>query len=273
MKNYTSSKTLALIGLIASAAVASANLPPVNVSAGTVGGVAGNLGGTFGAPGVTGAAGSTVGGGFNGAMATIDADPSAGFQAGPVPGQRIAAFESMGMRQARLATDAEPLAETATSTETTVSPVANEQAASALLSTGFSSDTIRAANAAERQQLAADINQRIEATSDAMATLKDDAKTLDDDIRADFKAAAKEVKASEKKLKKSVKAVRKASAETWAEKRAEVAADYESYLQSIARAEAIVVAEKGVSAASTTRASGAIAGWDRRGPDRTNESK
>lgn len=244
MKNHTSMKTIALIGLLASAAVAWANIPPVAV-AGTIGGVAHGLGGAFS---TSGAAGPGAIGGFGGVGAGSASNIGGGFEVGAARGGRVDAFESIGMRQARLTRESTPPAAnplTDTVLESSVSLVPNEHAASTMLSTGFSAETIRVSRIEERQQLAADISKRLDATKDAMATLKTDAKVLEGDAKADFKAAAKEVRACEKELKAKVKSARKAPADAWSENRAKLAASYEAYMQSVTRAESLVAAESG----------------------------
>lgn len=234
MKNHTSTKTIALLGLLASAAVASATIPPVNVSAGTIGGVTNNLGGSFGAGG---AAGPALGSGF-GAASHAAGSVGGGFDVAGAPNARIEAFESIGMRRERLAREA--AAKLDTTLDSGVAPVPNEQAASAALSTGFSAETIRAASAEERQQIAAAVNQRIATSSDAVAALKADAKALDATAQAEFKAARKDVGRQAKELKAAAKAARKGSAERWEELRAELAQRYDAYAASVARAEAVV---------------------------------
>src|SRR5688500_7394520 len=99
--HYTSSKSIAWLVILASTAVASAQVAPiVNTSVGAVGGVTGGLNG-----GAAGSAGSAFGGAGMSAGSALDGGAGAVGRTGGASG-RIDAFESIGMRQARLAEEA-----------------------------------------------------------------------------------------------------------------------------------------------------------------------
>jgi hypothetical protein len=229
MKNYTSSKTMmaVLLGLMAGATVASAQIPSVNVSVAGLGSASG---------GAVSAGGATTGA-FGGSASSAGAGSMRGGFDGSAPAARLDAFESIGMRQERLAREAAGASMVTSQTSTSVTPVPNHAAASTILRAGFSADTIRSANVEERQQLTTNIDKRVETSAEALATLKHEGKPLEGQAKADFKTAMKDVDAREKELKASMKTARKASAEAWADNRAEVAARYEAYTEAVARAE------------------------------------
>jgi hypothetical protein len=219
-----SSKLIALAGLLAGAVTLPVSAQSlVNTSVNAVGGAAGGIGHGFGSS-AGGAASSGAGvGGMNGSGS---AGASGAVGGAPLTRDVRAsgAFETIGMRQERVATQTD---------------VAQRHVATTALNSGPSSLAIHAASRTEREQLATDIDERVAASSKAMAAMKTQSKSLNGDARAEFKSAAKDVDAREKELHASLKAARDASDETWVDRRASVAASYEAYTQSVGRAEAI----------------------------------
>lgn len=246
MKNKpTSSRSLMLLGLGLGVATTSLSFA-AGIGVGPVGtpngnlGVGGGAGGALGS-GIGGAAGGIgggVGGGIGRGHAGAGGAAGGAFGGDVFPDARADAFESTGMRRERLAR------ETTGRTEAQAKglAVARAHAASSALDRGLSDDWIRGAGVSAREHLATDIDRRIEASHDAMASMKSHAGMLEGSARADFKAATKDVAAREKALKASVKSARRASAEAWVDRRAEVAANYEAYTRSVARAEAVMAA-------------------------------
>ena len=165
---------------------------------------------------------------------------------------KIDGIESIEMGQARLAQNRAEV-RGASATKSAVVPLPADDAASAALNVGFSAQTIRDAKPNERELLFTQINNRIDTSSRAIDGLKRDSKSLHGDARARFKAAAKEVAAREKELKASVKTAGKASADNWAEKRAELAARYDAYAAAVAKAESLT-ADASAQAATTAGA-------------------
>jgi hypothetical protein len=217
-----SSNLIALAALVAGAVMIPVRAQPVvNTTVNAVGGVTGGLGVGGGAAG--GSFGGAASGAGSGAIGAGGA-----FGGAPLPGETRAsgAFETIGMRQQRLA--AEP--------KTTSSAPALD--ASAALRAGPSALDLRAANADTRTQLASDLDTRIAASAKSMNATRVQAKSLRGEAQAEFKAAARDVDTREKELKASVKAARRASVDAWPEARANVAANYEAYLQAVSRAEA-----------------------------------
>lgn len=108
----------------------------------------------------------------------------------------------------------------------------------ATLDAGPTVRVIESRSIAAREELATEIDQRIDASSHAVASLKRQARSLDDEAQTEFDAAMKDVALREKQLKRSAKHVRKATSENWEEARSAVAADYSAYAQAVMRAEA-----------------------------------
>jgi len=82
---------------------------------------------------------------------------------------------------------------------------------------------------ASRDSLTSKISDRIDASEQATAALKDRAKALDAVARAKFNSTITLVKANEKKLKDSVQEARKATPETWEHSQLMLEYNYESY--------------------------------------------
>lgn len=231
--HWHSTKLVALTSLLVGALTLPVRAQPlVNTTVNAVGGVTGGLGG------VGSSAGSGFGGSLGGPGAAAGGSVGGAIGAPPLHQDVVAsgAFESIGARQERLAMQTE---------------VAPRHIATGALSAGMSAESIRAASVDSRSQLATDIDERIAASSKAMAAMRVEAKSLRGDAQADFKAAAKDVDVREKDLRTSVKVARKASAETWAESRAKVAANYEAYAQAVGRAETVAAAGRASTTAST----------------------
>jgi hypothetical protein len=227
-KQPQSSNVIAWAALLATAVMIPVRAQPVvNTTVNAVGGVTGGLG--VGG----GAAGGSIGGAASGTgSGAIGAGGSGSFGGAALPSEIRAsgAFETIGMRQQRLA------AESRTS--------APALGSSAALRAGPSASDIRAANADARTQLASDLDARIAASAKSMTATKAQAKALRGDAQAEFKAASRDVDTREKELKASVKAARRASAEAWPEARANVAANYEAYAHAVSRAETVAASNE-----------------------------
>ncbi|HTB81427.1 MAG TPA: hypothetical protein VK717_11130 [Opitutaceae bacterium] len=82
---------------------------------------------------------------------------------------------------------------------------------------------------ASRDSLTGKISDRIDASEQAAAALKDRAKAMDAVSRAKFNSALSIVKANEKKLKDSLQEARKATPETWEHSQLMLEYGYETY--------------------------------------------
>jgi hypothetical protein len=219
MKNYLhwpSSKLVALAGWLAAAMTLPIHAQPlVNTTVNTAGGLTTGLG-----------AGSSFGGAGPGRIGT--AGGATGGLGGSLPADARAsgAFETIGMRQQRLAAR---------------SGLAATPSAMAALRAGPSVQDIRAASSDSRLQMTSTIDDRVAASAKAMAAMQVQSKSLPRDAQTEFKAAARDVAIREKDLKASMKIARRASTETWSESRASLAAKYDAYAQAVAHAEAIAV--------------------------------
>jgi hypothetical protein len=222
----------------------------VGAAGGVTGAAAGRpaaaLGGVAGAAN-TGPGGSSaaVGSGLNGGV-------SGAGNAGEI--------ETIGMRQDRLRAEAN-----ANGQGTALAPglaATDAHSVSVALDAGPTATAIRSAAFATRDQLATDLDQRMDAGAKVMVELKERAKLLDASAQAEFKAAVKDADARAKQLKKSAKAVRKGSEGTWDKDRESLAADYDAYASAMAHAEAATaphVQPAAVSLDSGTQVSGAAA--------------
>jgi hypothetical protein len=247
--HQTSSKLLAILGLLASTAVIAAPAGVGGAVGGAVGGIAGGAaGGAGGGHGAGGAFGGNAGGHGNAGIGVGRGSANGHAQGGAAVGGNLPnahanerAFETIGMRQERIKGEADTRAANAggRALEANGMARANERAVVAVTNAGPSSDHIRRADVNARSEIIAGIDGRISAGSRTVGELNSRARTLSGEAKADFKAAMKDVDAREKDLKASVKAARKASPEAWAESRAHVAASYEAYTQSLARAETL----------------------------------
>ncbi|HEY0947174.1 MAG TPA: hypothetical protein VGD81_17965 [Opitutaceae bacterium] len=119
-----------------------------------------------------------------------------------------------------------------------------ETSASASLDARAMVRAIHQFSADSRKQLVTAIHARLETSAVVIARLHRQARAFDDQAKADFKAAAKIVELREDQLRKSLKAASKVSADSWADARAAVAADYAAYAEAVARAEAVAHAHR-----------------------------
>ena len=239
--------TLSIAALVAGTALANGAAPIVHGAVGAVGGVTGGLSIGGGNPAAAMAAGSfhSSAGVAGGASGAAHAGGEA-FSGGASGGATSDEFESIGMRQARLQTQTtvNPLADAHASARAhEVSPrFASSSSASAALDATATAAKTRAATIETREDTIAEIKSRIKASDKDMSDLKVEAKENGPAAQAEFKAAAKDVAASEKELKRSMKAADKASADTWADSRTKLAADYEAYASAMAHAETAAAA-------------------------------
>jgi hypothetical protein len=226
MKNYLhwhSSKLVALAGWLAAAMTLPIHAQPlVNTTVNTAGGLTTGLG-----------AGSSFGGAASAGPGSIGTAAGAtGGLGGSLPADAHAsgAFETIGMRQQRLAARSE---------------LAAAPSAMAALRAGPSVQDIRAASSGSRLQMTSTMDDRVAASAKAMAAMQVQSKSLPRDAQAEFKAAARDVAIREKDLKATMKIARRASVETWSESRASLAAKYDAYAQAVAHAEAIAASGPG----------------------------
>ncbi|HVU32281.1 MAG TPA: hypothetical protein VHE61_02530 [Opitutaceae bacterium] len=189
-----------------------------------------------------------VGGWASASAGARDSTATGGAIVGPDGTLDTSAFESIGMRQARLAADASNAGGVAVSAPGM--NAANAHAVTAVASAGPSVRAVERADFSARRTITAQIDDQISANTRAVATMKQHAKSLSADSKADFNAAVKDVAVREKALKRSVKVAAKASADSWGAARAKVASNYQAYMQAVARTQAI-------SSMSSTTVSGA----------------
>ena len=255
----------AVIALFVSGAIASLHAGSLGVGVGATAGITGGAVGlgAVHAGGATGFGGAHVGVGAA-SVGAAHANGAAGLSAGAADGMNamvgsagfvsvpqtivdVDSFETIGMRQARLA-ETHGGAVVAT---TPAAANANEHSAVAALNV-TSADQIRATAIDHRAQLASDIDAGLKAHAKALAKAKADAKTLNAEEQAQFKASLKESSAREKVVKSDLKKVRKAAADGWVDARAKLAADYDAYVQATEHAQAIASAST-ASASHTTK--------------------
>jgi hypothetical protein len=257
---YTSKAVAAFLVL---GLIGAVNAAPIGVGASAAGSVGVGVGGTalpggssigaafgggaaggFGAPAVAGHGSATAGG-------SLRADGA------PTLPANAEAIETIGMRQERLATGVNVAGGQAINAPGMA--VANEHALAAVLNAGPAVKTIQETGVDGRAKLESDIETSVNATGKAMSDLKRESKSLNAEQRTEFQAAMKDVDARAKTLKKSLKTARKASAETWGDARADVAANYAAYVEAAQRAEATATAapvpSTSTAANSTTAAS------------------
>lgn len=144
-----------------------------------------------------------------------------------------------GTMVATTTTTPAPVAVATTTTEPVLTPTGrtNVMVASALDATNFA-PTIRAATYANRDQVIADIESRINAANATLGTARSTASTMSADGRSAFATADKAVTQKAKDLKKSIQAARKAGASEWENARAQLAADFDAYASAVAQIDA-----------------------------------
>lgn len=232
-----------IVGALLVGALGVAQAGPVGV--GAVGGAGARVGvsglgvGAAGGFGGNGAAG--LHGGAAGVGSHVDASAGAAIAPG-TPDLRVdqSGFESLGMHQARLSAQAESAGGKAL--QAPGMTVANEHAIDAVANAGPAEAKVREASIESRDEIATDIEGQVTATSKAMTKLDAEAKSLNADQRGEFRTAVKDAHAAEKAVKKSLKAVRKATPETWATARADLATHYAAYVNAAQRAQGAVTA-------------------------------
>jgi hypothetical protein len=241
---YTSKAVAAFLIL---GAIGTAVAAPVGVGAGVAGSVGAMPGAIGGGASASGAFGGGAAGGFSGSATGAGAGSAAvGVRGVPDVHPNAEAFETIGMRQERLATGTNLAGGAAL--DAPGMQVANQHAITAVLNAGPTVKEMSAATVDDRDKLSADIDSRVSATAKALTGLKAQTKSLNAEQRAEFKTAMKETDAREKALRKSLKTARKASVETWADTRADVASNYDAYVQAAQHAEAIALSAPSPSA-------------------------
>jgi hypothetical protein len=98
--------------------------------------------------------------------------------------------------------------------------------------------TIHAASFATRDQVIADIDNRVKNSEAGLTTVRGTLNEMSADGRRAFNAAADDVKDKAKALRKSIDKARKAKDADWDNARAQLAADYEAYAAALARIDA-----------------------------------
>lgn len=91
---------------------------------------------------------------------------------------------------------------------------------------------------AAREEVTAQVLDRIKATDRKMKSLKSLSKSLGAETQMQFKTAAREVAEHRAALRESLKVVRASGSEDWPQARTAVAVNFNAYVQSLHRAEA-----------------------------------
>jgi hypothetical protein len=99
------------------------------------------------------------------------------------------------------------------------------------------STSIQSSSYANRSQLVADIEQRLDSHKELLKAAKKDGKRLEGQAKNDFKASWDEVEAREKDLKHSLRQARNASADQWDSARSQLAANFQAFEAAAARVE------------------------------------
>ena len=134
-------------------------------------------------------------------------------------------FESIGMRQTRLAEEANGTV--------TIGPLE-------VIGSGPTGPMTPEAQTVATDEVTAQVLARIKATDRLMTSLDRRSKDLDDAGRARFTTAAAEVQERRQALRESLKAVRAASDDQWSSARSAVADNFNAYVQSTHRAAGVV---------------------------------
>jgi hypothetical protein len=133
-------------------------------------------------------------------------------------------FESLGSWQARTAAEARG--------RVIIGPVE-------VLSSGPTGPLTPEAREAAREEVTAQVLERIRVTDREMRALKKQTKALDESGQSRFKLVAEEVAQRRAALRESLRAVRANNSDTWSDDRTAVAVNYNAYVQSLHRAEAV----------------------------------
>jgi hypothetical protein len=148
----------------------------------------------------------------------------------PTPDQPVAVGEPV-------APAAQDTVVTTTTTETVLTPTGRpDLSAGASLDANQIGSEIRSGATAAQERLR-DIEARVKASGETMATTRSTMTTLTADNQTQFDSANNAVKATEKALQKSIKAARNSTGE-------QVATDYEAYAAAVARVEVIASAQR-----------------------------
>ena len=131
-------------------------------------------------------------------------------------------FESIGVRQARLAEEANGTV--------TIGPLE-------VIGSGPTGPMTPEAQTVATEEVTAQVLARIKATDRLMASLQRRSKDLDDAGRARFSSAAAEVQERRQALRESLKTVRAASDDQWSNARSALADNYNAYVQTTHRAQ------------------------------------
>jgi hypothetical protein len=126
--------------------------------------------------------------------------------------------------------------------------------ASAALDASQTARSIQSQSLENKNQLSADLNRRLDASSENITALKKQARSLDVQSQTEFKAALKDVETREKQLRKDLRSARNATTDTWNDTRSSIAADYASYADAVARAEAAAKPAANVDTSASARA-------------------
>lgn len=94
---------------------------------------------------------------------------------------------------------------------------------------------LRSVPLSARHETVSDIENRIRASETALATMRSSVSEMSVAGRNQFRSAVAEVNAREKPLRRAIRAARKSDDAGWDSARSELAADYESYAQALAR--------------------------------------
>lgn len=125
---------------------------------------------------------------------------------------------------------------------------------SASLDTATMTSELRSSAMEHREQVLTTIDARVKSTQQSVDRLNRSANRLEARARDEYKAAVKELHVKEKALEKSLKDARKATADTWSDARAKLAADYEAYTQAVVHVEHTGAALQSDTAATATGA-------------------
>jgi hypothetical protein len=133
-------------------------------------------------------------------------------------------FESLGSWQARSAAEARA--------RVIIGPLE-------VLSSGPTGPLTPEARETARDEVTAQVLERIRATDREMRALKKQTNALDENGQTRFKLVAQEVAQRREALRESLRAVRANNGDTWADDRTAVAVNYNAYVQSLHQAEAV----------------------------------
>jgi len=102
---------------------------------------------------------------------------------------------------------------------------------------------IRSTTPERRDQLAMQVEKNIEDGQLALEAARKQSNQLDEESRTVLKTAVRDAFTAQRRLHKSLKAAERASANEWERARAELASDYEDYIQAVAQAESIAAGD------------------------------